>query len=162
MTVIESSPHVPHNGAAMLVDPVVVRLDPSAGWAQADWPRRVFALAALPLTLVLAVLLSAGVFDSGDLYLIPFCTTVLLGPPAYYSLARVLRPHPRQLERTSRHLLASTATSFATLPLVENEAGDGLVMAFALGLPAFGLGVLTLAWGATAGVVRIARRHASP
>lgn len=131
---------------------MVVAVDPARGWALADRPRRVAAVLALPLTALLVLL---GGRDDGTEGAALLLWTAL-GPASYYSLARVLRPEPRHPERTPRHLLAATATSFgvptvAALALLETGV-DGIVIG--LGTPAFALGVVTLLWGLFAAGVR--------
>ena len=82
-----------------------------------------------------------------------------LGPALFYSLARVLRPELRDPERTSRHLLASAATSFsvpvlAVLLLADGGSSTGDDVVIGLGSLAFVLGVATVVWAAVALVVR--------
>lgn len=137
-------------------DPLVVPVDPARGWRQADAPRRLAAVLALPLAAVMSLA------STSSLTPIPLgwiAAWALVGPAAFYSLARVLRPEARSPERTPRHLLAATATSFAGPVLAANSAHDGddgvLVT---LGTPAAVLGVVTLTWGLVALVVRSGRR----
>ncbi|MBC7375631.1 MAG: hypothetical protein H7323_16705 [Frankiales bacterium] len=155
------SPYGPQRASARLMMPVV----PDQGWALADTRRRVAAVLALPLAglLVLLTLDERLGTDSRGLLV-----WLVVGPAAFYSLARVLRPEPRDPERTPRHLLASAATSFG-LPVIAlsvlaggggdfgggGPAGDSLVVG--LGSIAFCLGVLTVLWGLLAVLVRAVR-----
>ena len=157
------SPYGPQPAPARLVMPV----DPARGWALADAPRRVAAVMALPLAAVLVVLaLGSRLGADGEGLLV----WLAVGPAAFYSLARVLRPEDRHPERTARHLLSSAATSFgvpvlAVLALAQggdgygygggSSGGDDLVIA--LGSLAFCLGGLTVPWGLGAVLARALR-----
>lgn len=142
------SPYGPQSTRARLMMPIV----PAQGWALADTPRRIAAVLALPLAAVLALSAlgsSLGTDSWGQL------VWLVVGPAAFYSLARVLRPEPRHPERTPRHLLASAATSFG-LPVIAVSvlAGGGDTLVVGLGSIAFCLGVLTVLWGLLAVLVR--------
>ena len=144
------SPYGPQPTGARLIMPVV----PARGWALADTPRRIAAVLALPLAVVLVLLALAGRLGTDSQGLLVW---LAVGPAAFYSLARVLRPEARHPERTTRHLLASAATSFgapaiAVLVLGADGAGDDLVIG--LGSIAFCLGVVTVLWGLLAMLVR--------
>ena len=166
----QTSPYGPPTLAAPPRPPVVVPIAPVRGWALADGPRRFAALTALPLAAVLCALsLGVGVGATGAVQTV----WLVVGPATFYSLARVLRPEPRHLERTSRHLLASAATSFSVPVLVVllladdggsfgggSRNGDDVVTG--LGSLAFVLGVITAVWGLVALVVRALRRSAAP
>ncbi len=137
--------------------PLVVPIDPAHGWAGADLPRRTLALTALPLAALLcvAVLLEREVSDAA------LWAWALAGPAAFSSLARVLRPEPRSWDRTPRHVLAGTATSYAAPVVAALVAGssletDAIVIFF--GSVAFLLGCTTVAWGLIALTVRLAQR----
>ena len=137
--------------------PLVVPIDPTRGWAGADLPRRTLALTALPLAALLcvAVLVEREVSDAA------LWTWALVGPAAFYALARVLRPEPRSWERTPRHVLAGTATSYAA-PVVAALAAESSLATEAIVIPfgssAFLLGCTTVVWGLIALTVRLAQR----
>ncbi|MFC6006666.1 hypothetical protein [Angustibacter luteus] len=125
----------------------------------ASGTRRTFACA----TLVLAPVLFLGPFWYGWLAWV----AATLGPPAYYSLARVLRPTTGRagvapdeellLLDNARHLMAATATAFATpvlgyflsqrarWPDATNWPAELFLY---LGVPALTMGLVTLVWGA--------------
>ena len=143
----------------------VTRWAPRQGWALASRPRRAFACA----TLVLAPVLFLGPFWHGWLAWL----AATLGPPTYYSLARVLRPTTGRagvapdeqllLLDNTRHLAAATATAFATPVLgyfFSQRAGwpDATAWPAALflylGVPAMTMGLVTLVWGALTRVRR--------
>ena len=146
----ETSPYGPPARLVRPRPPLVVPVDPVRGWELADRPRRVAALAALPLAAVMSALaLGEGSGATGAVQVL----WLGLGPTLFYSLARLLRPEPRDPERTSRHLLASAATSFsvpvlAVLVLGDGGSGDDVVIS--LGSLAFVLGVTTSVWGVIA------------
>ena len=137
--------------------PLVVPLDPAAGWSGADLPRRSLAVLALPLAALLAAAVLAGRDPStGWLW-----AWALTGPATFFALARVLRPEPRSPERTPRHVLAATATSYAVPVLAALNAApsletDDIVMSF--GTVAFLLGCSTAVWGVVAFTVRASRQ----
>ncbi|WP_426565542.1 hypothetical protein ACPPVT_03590 [Angustibacter sp. McL0619] len=134
---------------------------PRRGWAQADTARRAFALSAL----VIAPALFFGPFRWVAMaWLAP-----TLAPPAYYSMARVLRPARRSAPRSRlddvlitsdelRHWTAAVATALATpvlsMLLFWKLGFDidewPLALLLYLGIPALFLGVVTLLWGAAA------------
>ena len=125
---------------------------PVSGWTQADLPRRVAALLALPLAAVMGAL---AVQDraTGLLQLL----WLLVGPGTFSSLARVLRPEPLHPERTPRHLLAAAATALASPVVVElsfGPQGYGASAMLVMGSAAFVLGLTTLLWGLVAVTVR--------
>lgn len=133
-------------------DPLLTPLAPRLGWRVADLPRRTFALLCVVLLPGLVWLAWSGHW--GWTFLLALTT----GPPACYSLARVLRPHRSpSAERTWRHGLASTATSAAVPVLtvlvqdavgpIANDAGAVIVV---LGVPAASLGLVTAVWGLAA------------
>ncbi len=137
--------------------PLVVPLDPAGGWAAADAGRRTAAVLALPLAALMCLASTAAPAPVSGTWLAVYA---LLGPATFFSLARVLRPEPRSPERTPRHLLAATATSFALPVLAATSASggdEGVVIA--LGSPAAVLGVVTVAWGLVALLVRAGRRR---
>lgn len=139
---------------AGLHPPVVIAVAPRRGWAAADRPRRLAAVLALPLAALLCLVSGRQADAASSVSDWALLVWLVVGPASFYSLARVLRPEPYDLERTSRHLLASAATSFG-LPTAAGLAlglGDDLVIT--LGLPAFGLGLLTVLWGVVAVAVR--------
>lgn len=136
--------------------PLVVPIDPLRGWRSADTGRRAAAVLALPLAAGMAV---ASTSAATPLPVGWIALWLLVGPATFYSLARVLRPEPRSAERTPRHLLAATATSFAGPVLAADVAvrgDDGVVVG--LGAPAAVLGVVTVLWGLGALLVRASRR----
>jgi hypothetical protein len=139
---------------AALPTPLVVPVDPVRGWRDADAGRRLAALLALPLAAVMA--LAAATAPVAEWALAAWA---LAGPATFYSLARVLRPETRSAERTPRHLLAGTATSFAVPVLAATSArygDDGVIVV--LGSPAAVLGVVTVVWGLVALLLRAGRR----
>ena len=134
--------------------PVVIAVAPRRGWAAADRPRRLAAVLAVPLAAALCLVSGrqGEAASSVSDWALPVWLAV--GPACFYSLARVLRPEPYDLERTSRHLLASAATSFGLPTAVGLALGLDDDLVITLGLPAFGLGLLTVLWGAVAVAVR--------
>lgn len=132
-------------------EPLVVPLDPVAGWRTADAGRRSAAVLALPLALLVSLAATTGALPDGVLY-----GWIGAGPAAFYSLARVLRPERRSAERTPRHLLAAAATALAvpTIACLLAPSGDTDEVVIGYGTPAFVLGVLTAAWGLGALAVR--------
>ncbi len=73
----------------------------------------------------------------------------------------MLRPEPRSWDRTPRHVLAGTATSYAAPVVAALVAGpslgtDAIVIPF--GSIAFLLGCTTAVWGLVAVTVRYAQR----
>ena len=146
--------------------PLVVPFNPRRGWSEADLPRRVFAAAIFPYT---AALVAVTVI-TGDANMI--LLMLLLGPPVYYSAARVLRPHGPSVERYARHWLASTAmvisipvqVTMISMRLNQNLLGDygtdtTAFIYIGFGLLAGFLGLLTAGWGLGAVAVRaIAQR----
>ena len=137
--------------------PLVVPVDPVRGWELADRPRRLAALAALPLAAVMSALALGLAFGATGAVQVLWLG---LGPTLFYSLARVLRPEPRDPERTSRHLLAGAATSFAfpvlAVLVLGGIGGSGTAddVVIHLGSLAFVLGVATAVWGVIALSVR--------
>jgi len=133
--------------------PLVVPVHPVRGWAAADTPRRVAALAALPVAAV--YLLGAALpWLSGPATVV----LVLAGPPAFYSLARVLRPYAPGGERTVRHWAAATSTAYSLpglmmMSLAVDEEGFGLLLALVAALGC----VVTVAWGLLAFLARLVR-----
>jgi hypothetical protein len=133
--------------------PLVLGLHPVRGWQAADRPRRAFALLCPGLLLVWTLAqLAAPEAGGGAVVLL---TALTVGPPAFYSAARVLRPHQgRCAEREVRHAIAAGSTAFGSATLLAIFLGGG--PALMLALPAtFGL-VLTLPWGVIALLVRAA------
>ncbi len=152
------SPYGPQPTRARLVLPIV----PAQGWALADPPRRLAAVLALPLAVILVLLALDERLGADSRGLLIW---LVVGPAAFYSLARVLRPEPRHPERTLRHLLASAATAFG-LPVIAvlvlaGEGGyfggggpDGDSLVLGLGSLAFCLGVVTVLWGLLVMLIR--------
>ena len=141
---------------AALPEPLVLPVDPVLGWQLADPGRRTAAVLALPLAAVMSLASTSGAAPLPGGWIVLWA---LVGPAAFYSLARVLRPGPRSPERTPRHLLAGTATSFAVpvlAAMASPHGDDGVIVG--LGSPAAALGLVTLLWGAVALLVRIGRR----
>jgi hypothetical protein len=133
---------------------------PAVGWSTADLPRRAFAVAAVPLAALLALAVLAGREPSATV----LWAWAFTGPATCFALARVLRPERRSAERTPRHVLAATATSYAVPVLAAlsngpSPATDQIVMPF--GTVAFVLGCSTAVWGLVAFTVRASRRHGS-
>ena len=153
----EISPYGPPARLTRPRPPLVVPVDPVRGWELADRPRRLAALAALPLAALMSALALGLAFGATGAVQVLWLG---LGPTLFYSLARVLRPEPRDPERTSRHLLASAATSFAVpvlaVLLLDDFGGSGTAddVVVSLGLLAFVLGVSTVVWGVSALAVR--------
>jgi len=156
-------------------EPLVLPLRPRAGWADADLPRRVFAVVWVAAVLVVAAsALVARQPLEGPAASICLLVVLLAGPPASYSAARVLRPHVgRSMERVARHWAAAVATPYGLATLATLAAapdgdtrwwllGSGSVPVLILaGLTALFLGVLTMAWGLVALLWRLAGRHPS-
>lgn len=149
------SPYGPASVSAAPRRPMlVVPFHPARGWAAADVPRRVAAVAAVPLAL-LYVALGDRSFGAA-----PALILALAGPPTFYSLARVLRPYAPGGERTLRHWAAATSTAYSLpgLLIMSDLSGDSLGAGILLALVAVLGGALTLAWGLIALVVRLSRR----
>lgn len=139
----------------MTDDPLVLPLRPSVGWHRADLTSRVASLLAV---LMLATWPLALLVDAERGAALVSLTALVLGPPCFYSLARVLRPHPiRYTERAGRHVIAAMATSYGTAILYDLWLGDDGVTAYLLGLPAFVGLAITVPWGVIALVVRATR-----
>ena len=84
---------------------------------------------------------------------------VLGGPPACYSAARILRPHPPGTggERLARHWCAAIATAYGFAALTPFTGGHGLALSFGLYLFVLGavsLGPTTIVWGVVAALRR--------
>lgn len=144
-------------GPPATAEPLVVPVDPVRGWLAADTGRRLAAVLALPAAAVMALASTAGGPDLSTSWILLWTG---LGPALFYSLARVLRPEPRSRERTPRHLLAATATSFAVPVLAANiayDGDDGVIIL--LGTPAALLLVVTVLWGLIALAVRAGERR---
>lgn len=139
---------------ASLRPPVVIAVAPRRGWAAADRPRRLAAVLAVPLAVALCLVSTGQGEASSSVSVWALLVWMVVGPASFYSLARVLRPEPYDLERTSRHLLASAATSFGLPTAVGLALGLGNDLVIGLGVPAFGLGLLTVLWGVIAVAVR--------
>ena len=88
---------------------------------------------------------------------------LLLGPPAFYSVARVLRPYPPGGERTVRHWAASISAAYSlygfTIITSEGLSLEAAAFGVLLAVIAAPGGLLTLVWGAIAVVVRLVRRR---
>jgi hypothetical protein len=148
---------------------------PRAGWAAADLPRRVFAVVWVAAVLVVAAsALAARQPLEGPAVGVLALVVLLVGPPASYSAARVLRPHVgRSTERLARHWAAAVATPYGVATLATLAAvGDGegvtrwwllgsaaIPMLLFAGLTALFLGVLTMAWGLVALLWRVAEHR---
>lgn len=144
----------------------VLPLAPARGWREADVWRRGFAVLLLPLLLTVAALtyLAPSTQEHGELVeLVLLGLSVLLGPPACYSAARVLRPHlpdGSRAERAARHWCAAIGTALSVpvlllmLPLPGLQPGVGLLTAFLAGIPAAFLCLVSLVWGVVAVLVR--------
>ena len=133
-----------------MTGPLVLGLHPALGWRTADSPRRCFAVLCL-VQLIEWPLLSLVPFGDVGMALL----AISVGPPAFYSAARVLRPHPtgEAGERLLRHALASASTAFGTAVLVlivteSNSVGFFLAAPATLGL------LVTAPWGVVALVAR--------
>lgn len=163
--------------------PVITAPAPARGWRQASAPRRVCALAAVPVitvwTLGLAVPAPLWSPFGGALGAAATVIYAVLGPTVCYAAARVLRPHRGPAgERLLRHPLAAAGTAYG-LPLIlaqpladitgwssdfaattssaGSEGGGFIVwMLLGFGLGAAALGVLTAAWGVVALLMRAA------
>lgn len=138
--------------------PLVVPLDPARGWATADVPRRVAAVAALPVVVLYLAGAAATTLPGAAATLL-----LLAGPPAFYSLARVLRPYAPGGERTVRHWAAATSTAYsvpglALLTLGIDDDGFGIMLALVAALG----GIVTALWGLVAFLVRLAQRANRP
>ncbi len=134
--------------------PLVLPLRPGLGWNFADRPRRAFAVLGLALLACWPVLLRFG-GEVGDTAVALSALTI--GPPAFYSLARILRPHlVEDTERELRHWCASTTTCFGVAVLIALTVAGGDLVALFIVPALLGLNV-TLAWGVVAMVVRAVR-----
>lgn len=139
-----------------MTEHVILPLQPAEGWRRASAVRKALAASVLPLVLLWAVLLAAAP-GPGDV--ITAVTGLTVGPVAFWSLARVLRPHEGDgLERQLRHALAAASTCLGTAVIVgiavDTDDGDFLglfVVAATLGF------CLTVPWGVVAVVVRAVR-----
>lgn len=141
--------------------PVVLPFAPVAGWRQAGTLQRVLAVTVLPLVALWALLLWKAP-ALGDA--VTATTGVTLGPAAFWSLARVLRPHVgSSVERMVRHAFAATATCLGTAVIIgiAVNTADGDFLWLFVGPASLGL-VVTLPWGVTAMVTRAVRTPAPP
>lgn len=135
---------------------VILPVRPVEGWRRAGTARRALAASVLPLVLLWAVLLAAAP-GPGDV--VTAVTGLTVGPVAFWSLARVLRPHEvDDLERLLRHALAAASTCLGTAVIVgiavNTRDGDFLglfVVAATLGF------CITVPWGVAAVLVRAVR-----
>jgi peptidoglycan/LPS O-acetylase OafA/YrhL len=136
--------------------PLVLPFHAVRGWREADPARRGFALVCLGMLALWPLLLTTSDDVANGFVLVTAC---LPGPPAFYSLARVLRPHVgRSAERDSRHWIAATSTCFGictVLGLVLDSPVAVLAFPATLGL------VLTLPWGFVALLVRSSQLSAA-
>lgn len=155
---------------AIPCEPLVVAIAPGRGWAQADAARRGFAaLFVVIVALLLAIWLSGDRTTSEPAAATPVLAAacalfLLVGPPAFYSAARIVRPHPAGtgMERKMRHGCAAVASAYGwALLAVLFSAGWSSAFPESLALIYFVvpsvLGPLTLCWGLVAGVVRAVR-----
>lgn len=149
----------PHYGAAVTTSAV---LDPRRGWAQADGPRRVLALALAP-ALALWSALTARVLELGQvadgvlMVLLPVAVV-----PMAYSAARVLRPYRRAPSTADlvRHWVAAVGSGLGLLALVSilllrldgdsSRAGLYLVL---VGLGPLACVLVALPWGVVAALL---------
>lgn len=147
------------------LDPIVCPIDVRRGWEQAGLARRVLAAAAGVYVVVAVGCLAVPAAGAGayawandDRYFQAVLILAFsLGPATCYSLARVVRPHRRGLDRVTRHVAAATATSLGVPVLAAGallSRDDALGVQIILGLPALLLGVLTALWGVVAVLVR--------
>lgn len=138
---------------------------PRAGWISADRRRRQFALlaVALPLGWGASLPFKPSLDDPGALWIgASIALTVLVvlaGPPACYSAARILRPHPTGTggERLARHWCAAIASAYGLAALTPFARGHGLAPSFGLYLFVLGavsLGPTTIVWGVVAALRR--------
>ncbi len=161
----------PQPTASVLREPVVLMPAPVRGWAAASTARRAFAgvwvlLAAWWLAGTLGLLL--GFFPFGVLLLWETAVwalvglTAVLGPPACYSAARIVRPYPNgpRGERPYRHWCAAVGSAYG-FPLVLGLMSDGLLRsadvqgaAVAAVVVAALAGPVTLLWGLIAATGR--------
>lgn len=134
-----------------MTGPLVLGLHPGLGWHTADRGRRRFA-----------VLCAVQLVGWPLLTLVPFgdiavaLLAISVGPPAFCSAARVLRPHPagEAGERVLRHGLASASTAFGSATIAFLVTGSGDSVGLLLAAPAT-LGLLvTVPWGVVALVAR--------
>jgi len=137
-------------------NPPVLPFDVRRGWGLADRPRRAFALAGpagfVPWWLVMAA--------DGPAWAVTLAALAVLavGPPACYSIARILRPHTAGTsgERVLRHWTAATALALgiATMTAVLAEPLDAgaapMVMVLFGGVPALLSVPVTLCWAGLA------------
>ncbi len=152
-------------------EPVVLPFEPRRGWQSADIARRAFAVACPVLLLAWLVLAllprtsNSGTQDAAApmIFTVWSGLFVLLGPPACYSLARVLRPYPNGAggERPWRHWCAAVATALGLpvllLIVLSSSGGMSSSAGVAYVCIASSLGPATIAWGAVAALIRASR-----
>lgn len=156
-------------------EPVILPFAPRQGWERADWQRRVLATWCVMFVVGWIASIDVPQEEFGAWAKVLGSLVLFGGPPACYSLARVLRPHPPGTgrERQARHWCAAIATAYgATLLLTHLSALHsprcGLPLNDAVLLPdttvlyivaASVLGSATLIWGVIAAAVRAALRN---
>jgi len=140
-------------------------LDPRRGWAQADGPRRVLALApavALWSALAAEVLRLGQVVDGVLLMLLPFAVV-----PMAYSAARVLRPYRHAPATTDlvRHWVAAIGSGLGLLAVAsmlllrsdsdsDSDSDRAVVFLFVLGLGPLIAVLVALPWGVASALLR--------
>lgn len=136
--------------------PLVLPFHAVRGWRDADTARRALALACLAMLALWPLFLTPSDDVANGFVLVTAC---LPGPPAFYSLARVLRPHVgRSAERDCRHWIAATSTCFGICTVLGLAFDSPVVV---LAFPAtLGL-LLTLPWGFIALLVRSSQLSAA-
>ena len=138
-------------------------LDPRRGWAQADGPRRVLALALAPAValwsaLAAEVLRLGQVVDGVLLMLLPFAVV-----PMAYSAARVLRPYRHAPATTDlvRHWVAAIGSGLGLLAVAsmlllrsDSDSDRAVVFLFVLGLGPLIAVLVALPWGVASALLR--------
>ncbi len=156
-------------------EPVVLPFAARRGWREADVARRAFAILCPVLVLgwVASLPLSWERLDAaGDglgfqLALAIFTAVVFFGgPPACYSAARILRPHPAGTggERQVRHWCAAIATAYGVALLTWISGLERGLTPIGFGAEwtyiaaASSLGPVTVVWGLVVAAQRACAR----
>ena len=136
--------------------PLFLPINPRKGWEQADRPRRIFATMPILLAVIWAVVIYVPSGSAGAIYLMLIGLIIVIGPPACYSLARVVRPHTQgtKIHRKIRHWCASIATAYGGSTLFALQSPQSfenhsevskIIIAFII--IGSTLGPITLLWG---------------
>jgi hypothetical protein len=138
---------------------LVVAVRPRLGWQRASTGSRAWALLGVLLLGSWPLALLAGT-EGGETWVL--ATAFFAGPPAFYSLARVLRPRLDPSDgRRERHVLASVGSSYGAASALSVWLGTGGT-AYVIGTPAFLALCITLPWAVVALLLRVTRTPAPP